>query len=188
MQYAKFLCIWQVAYYKVGMKKCFLLLHKLSDCNSICNPENVSWHYKFPLQTYCTVLFCSVTFVGFEFPTVVVNIPCSPLEVNQYFGGTCCLHLHGWSLNQARSQKALSLLPASCWFLARLTLQPWRWRQYVPLKHHMTFSGLYGITCHKLKLFNVIFVFHLDLSVWGVSQHPVIQAQQQGEIWEIEEP
>jgi hypothetical protein len=40
---------------------------------------------------------------------------CIPLKVSQRFGGVC------------RSKKELWLRPASYWFLAWLTLQPWRW-------------------------------------------------------------
>jgi hypothetical protein len=29
---------------------------------------------------------------------------CSPLKVNQRFGGTCCFHLQGWKISRARKQ------------------------------------------------------------------------------------
>jgi hypothetical protein len=29
---------------------------------------------------------------------------CSPLKFNQCFGETCCLHLHGWKISQAKNQ------------------------------------------------------------------------------------
>jgi hypothetical protein len=29
--------------------------------------------------------------------------PCSPLKLNQRFGGTCCLHLHGRRISQETS-------------------------------------------------------------------------------------
>jgi hypothetical protein len=32
--------------------------------------------------------------------------PCSPVIVNRRFGGTCCLHLQGRRISQARSQHA----------------------------------------------------------------------------------
>jgi hypothetical protein len=41
--------------------------------------------------------------------------PCSPLKVNQRFGGTSRLHLQGRSISQARNQ-----LPASCWLFGLL--------------------------------------------------------------------
>jgi hypothetical protein len=40
--------------------------------------------------------------------------------------------------------KYLCLMPASCSFLAWLTLQPWRWKRYVSLKRRLTFTGLRG--------------------------------------------
>jgi hypothetical protein len=39
----------------------------------------------------------------------------------------------------------LWLPPASCWFLAWLTLQPWRRRRHVPPKRPLTFKGRQGI-------------------------------------------
>jgi hypothetical protein len=45
----------------------------------------------------------------------------------------------------------LCVLPASCWFLAWLTLQPWRWRRCVPLKCHLTFAGPQDIISQKVK-------------------------------------
>jgi hypothetical protein len=50
----------------------------------------------------------------------------SPLRVNRRFGGTCCL-----------------LLPASCWFLALLSLRHWRWKQFFLPKRRLNFNGLY---------------------------------------------
>jgi hypothetical protein len=29
--------------------------------------------------------------------------PCSPLEVNGSFGGTCCIHRQGWKVSQANT-------------------------------------------------------------------------------------
>jgi hypothetical protein len=73
---------------------------------------------------------------------------CSPLNVQQRFGGTC-LHLQ-------------QVLPATCWFLAWRTLQPWRWRRRVPLKRQLAFNGLHGvisqvlfITSENLKYYQV---------------------------------
>jgi hypothetical protein len=45
----------------------------------------------------------------------------------------------------------LYLLPPSCWFLAWLTLQPWRWRRHVPLKCQLTYNGLHGIISQKTE-------------------------------------
>jgi hypothetical protein len=40
----------------------------------------------------------------------------------------------------------------SQWFLAQLTLWPWRWRQCVSLKRQLTYNGLHGIISQKTKL------------------------------------
>jgi hypothetical protein len=47
----------------------------------------------------------------------------------------------------------VSLLPALCWFLAWLILQPWRWKQHVPQKHWLSFNGIHGIISQKTELF-----------------------------------
>jgi hypothetical protein len=57
-----------------------------------------------------------------------------------------CLHL------QDRRMRMLYLLPASCWFLAWLTLRPWRWKECVPPKRLWTLTGLCGITSQN-KIF-----------------------------------
>jgi hypothetical protein len=53
------------------------------------------------------------------------------------------LHIHS----------SVSLMPDSCWFLIWLTLQPWSWRRYVPLKCQLTFTRLQGVISHKTELF-----------------------------------
>jgi hypothetical protein len=76
-------------------------------------------------------------------------MPCSPLKVHHF--RACRLHLHGWRVS--KPSKKLCLLPASCWFLAWLTFQPWRWRQHVPLKCWLTFNELHSIISQKTELF-----------------------------------
>jgi hypothetical protein len=39
------------------------------------------------------------------------------------------------------------------WFLAWLVLQPWRWKQHVPLKCQLTFYGLHGTVSQKIEFF-----------------------------------
>jgi hypothetical protein len=41
----------------------------------------------------------------------------------------------------------------ACWFLTCLTLQPWRRRWHVTLKHQLTFNGLHSIVYQKTELF-----------------------------------
>jgi hypothetical protein len=52
--------------------------------------------------------------------------------------------------------KEQALLPASCWCLAWFTLHPRRWRQHVPPKCQLTFTGLPGVTSQKTELFKSI--------------------------------
>jgi hypothetical protein len=77
--------------------------------------------------------------------------PCSPLKVNRRFGETC----HVFS-------SAYHLL--SGWFLAWLMFQPRRWRQHVPPKRRLTFSGLHGAKSQKIEFFIVIIVLKLLFS------------------------
>jgi hypothetical protein len=74
----------------------------------------------------------------------------SSLKVNPHFERICRIHRKGWRISQARNQ--VCLLPASCWFLAGLTLRTWRWRRHVPPKRRLTFSGLYCVLFLKTGL------------------------------------
>jgi hypothetical protein len=76
---------------------------------------------------------------------------CSPLKFNWCFGGTYDLHLQGWRISQARSQRE----PGSkhSWLFAWPILRPWRWRRNVPPKLRLTFNGLHSIVSKKIWLF-----------------------------------
>jgi hypothetical protein len=50
---------------------------------------------------------------------------------------------------------ACHLLPS--WFLASLSLPPWRWRKHVPSKNRLTFNGLYSVMCQKIQIFTRLF-------------------------------
>jgi transposase len=76
---------------------------------------------------------------------------------SQPFGGTCHLHLEGWRISQARNHCE----SASCWFLAWLILQSWRWRQYVPPKHSLTLNVLHGVISQKTETFIIVSFFLL---------------------------
>jgi hypothetical protein len=47
----------------------------------------------------------------------------------------------------------MSLVPASCWFLAWLILRLWRCRWYVRPKRLLTFNALDGVLCQKVERF-----------------------------------
>jgi hypothetical protein len=83
-------------------------------------------------------------------------IPCSPLNLNRRFGGTCRFHLQGAKINQARNQhKICSKLVSTCfiWFLAWIIFRPWRCRRYVTPKSRLDFNRLLGVITPKIKLF-----------------------------------
>jgi hypothetical protein len=52
------------------------------------------------------------------------------------------------------------LLPASCWILPWLALQPWRW-WHVSLKRHSTFFRLHSILSQQMELFIIMGVLLL---------------------------
>jgi hypothetical protein len=78
---------------------------------------------------------------GFEVLTVVVVknfvfwdiTPCNMMKFNSCIGGAL-------------------LVPDSCQFLAWPTLQPWKWRQHVPTKHQLTFTGPHSVISQKTEL------------------------------------
>jgi hypothetical protein len=43
-------------------------------------------------------------------------------------------------------------LPDSCWFVAWIILQPWRWRPHVSPKRRFTFNGLNGVISQNVEL------------------------------------
>jgi hypothetical protein len=79
--------------------------------------------------------------------------PCSLLKVNRRFGGTYRLHLQGRRIRRASNQRESRRQAEQGWFLARLILRPWRWRQYVTPKRRLTFTGLHGVISQKIVLF-----------------------------------
>jgi hypothetical protein len=85
----------------------------------------------------------------------------SPLKVNRHFGGTCCLHLQGGSISQARNQRQAGrasravVVNASGWFLACRILPPWRWRR------QLTFDRLHGVISQEIKLYLLLLLIIL---------------------------
>jgi hypothetical protein len=65
-------------------------------------------------------------------------------------------------LKNKPSKENSCLLTASCWFLASLTHESWRWRRHVPSKCWFTFNRLHGITSQKTEL--IIFKY-LNISL-----------------------
>jgi hypothetical protein len=47
-------------------------------------------------------------------------------------------------------------IPSSCWFLALLTLQPWRWK-HVPPKRRLTSNGLHCAISQKIE--SILYLF-----------------------------
>jgi hypothetical protein len=58
------------------------------------------------------------------------------------------------------------LLPASCWFVAWHTFQPWRWRQYVTPKRRLTSIGL----PQHILLFRIISIIYSHPTNIGLIQ------------------
>jgi hypothetical protein len=135
-------------------------------------------HHEVSSQTYCSytsifinsVHFISLTYIYSRYLFIVDKqsyesymfwdiMSCNLLKVNRHFGGTRCLHLQGWCISHARNCHEELLLDAcfilaSCWFLAWLTFQPWRWRPNVPPKCQLTFTWIYGFVPEDRILLN----------------------------------
>jgi hypothetical protein len=79
---------------------------------------------------------------------------CSPLKVEQHFGGTCDLHIQGWRISLARNQCEAGI--KQTWFLDWFILRPRRWRLHVPPKCQFTFNKLHIV---------IFFILFKDYSV-----------------------
>jgi hypothetical protein len=84
---------------------------------------------------------------------------CSSTEVHQHVRGRYWLHLQGQTVGQETktskkqvTRKVACFLFGSCLDYAWI-LQPWRWRQYIPLKCQWMFTKLHGITSHITEVF-----------------------------------
>jgi hypothetical protein len=96
-----------------------------------------------------------------------------------------------WFLLSEEKDQTACLVPASCWFFAWCTLQPWRWRWHVPLKCWLTFNRLHGIISQKTELFIIttvrtsnptiyVLIYILmewDLTVFGVDLQSQISSK-----------
>jgi hypothetical protein len=82
--------------------------------------------------------------------TFWVVTSCSLVGVHRHFGGTHRVHLQGRRVRQARRGRQAE--PASCWFLAWLTLQLWTWRRYITPKRRWTPTEVHGVTVQKIVL------------------------------------
>jgi hypothetical protein len=58
------------------------------------------------MQAYARTSVTHIIYTGYRGPAVVFSdiTLYSPLNVNRRFGESCCLHLHGWRISQARNQ------------------------------------------------------------------------------------
>jgi hypothetical protein len=90
------------------------------------------------------------------------NITYGPLKVNRRFEGTCCLHIHGRRISQARI--LLYFLPALHCFHAWLILRRGKWGRQVSPKRRFTLDGLHGDMSQKME-FDLRFS---RLSLWRV--------------------
>jgi hypothetical protein len=94
---------------------------------------------------------------------------CSPLKVNRRFRVTTLPTLGLKSSTREETGMKHWLLPTLCPFLACLTLQPWRWRRYVPPKRLLAFSGLQeNITLQVYPCFRLF--TYTNITVWVSSK------------------
>jgi hypothetical protein len=57
-----------------------------------------------------------------------------------------------WSILSSGTQRRISFLSTSSYFLAWLILRPWRWRRQFPAKVHLTLNGLTDIIAKNLSI------------------------------------
>jgi hypothetical protein len=128
------LCLCRRLHWKICLLGMWVTV--LDSCKFIRTEPSCGLHKNTASSTYVWNTKASNS-VGFEVLTAVVMnsstfwgiTSCSPLKINWSFGGIYLLHLHGRRMSHGRSQhEDGSLVPASFWFLAWLTLQPWRYR------------------------------------------------------------
>jgi hypothetical protein len=96
----------------------------------------MSWHYQFiPCPIKQPGVLDKTTFVTNRTSSALqIVTPCCLEGGYRRFGGSCCLHLQGWSNLQGWSVK---------------TTQRWRWRKHVPAKHRYLPTRLHGVTIQK---------------------------------------
>jgi hypothetical protein len=82
-------------------------------------------------------------------------MPCSPLKVNQSFGGTCLLHLQVRRINRARNQR-------ECGWQTMVSCTAHSSTVKMEVKYSsetsVDFSGLYGVVSQRMELFAFITV------------------------------
>jgi hypothetical protein len=90
---------------------------------------------------------------------------CGPLKVDRRFGGTCCLHLQGRIISQARHHREAGNLLLSCLAYSS-TL-----KRYVPPNHPLTFNGPHDVISHKTAVRTSDPIFDSECSVRKVQEN-----------------
>jgi hypothetical protein len=72
--------------------------------------------------------------------------------------------------------------PPSAGFLLGLTLQPLRWRRFVPQKRRLTFTGLHGVISQKTELFitTAVRAGHSGRAVFALSNTGIVGSNPTG--------
>jgi hypothetical protein len=123
----------------------------------------VYWGSGLLLVSVKIVVFWGVTSCSLVDGTNVLEQPATSIfRVHRFF----CLEVRGSRLHWNVAVSHLwyrremffhsDKLASSGQMLAWLTLQPWRWRQYIPLKHHWRCTELHGITFQKIVVLFVV--------------------------------
>jgi hypothetical protein len=81
-------------------------------------------------------------------------------ENQKAYRRTYGLQLLGWRVSHARNRTKRVVNQAS------LTLQPWRWRRYIPPKRRSTFTGLHSVISKKTELCHIFQIFITYLSTF----------------------
>jgi hypothetical protein len=112
----------------------WLTILKLIHNNAVLPVSSVSDRMNFSCKIRCFRILLVKSSILWDITA------CSPLKVNQSFGGTCRFLFQGRKINQAISQHEAS------W----LTLRLWISRWHVPQKCRLTFTGFRTIISQKV--------------------------------------
>jgi hypothetical protein len=80
-----------------------------------------------------------------------------PVEAHRHLGVTYAINLWDRRISLERKQQEAG---GRCCFLAWLTLQPWRWSQYILPKQRWTSDWPYGVISQNIVLFKVNLILY----------------------------
>jgi hypothetical protein len=141
------------------LTECFLLISQLTypsmlNLEAVCSSETLVHLY----QTSCHFPAC---FLVFSYWTYSFTLKTEALYFSDTSVDICPTSQR--HIPEDDTFHNFCLLTASCWFLALLTLQLRKWRQYVPMNSRLTFTTLHGVKCQNIALFRSQIIVFLEI-------------------------